>query len=161
DSAWGVHLARLIAAASIAGVVRLAKGTGSLQYPVFAAGSVALLLMFPYSPSDRYLVPLLPLILAGLSTELLHMTRLATAAMRSNVFGNRVMAAALLCCIATVAFGSIVSAFRADFGYWPSGMEESRRSLRLRGEVYKWINSHLMPTSNLIAYDDPVLYLYT
>ncbi len=64
------HLERVIAAAAIAGCVRLARKTGRLHYPLAALGMSVLLLVWHYTPDQRFVFPMYPLLLAGLWTEL-------------------------------------------------------------------------------------------
>jgi hypothetical protein len=64
------HLERVVAVAAIAGCVRLARRTHKLQYPMAGAGFTLALLVWHYTPDQRFVFPLYPLLLAGLWTEL-------------------------------------------------------------------------------------------
>lgn len=64
------HLERVVAIAALAGVVRLARRTKDLRYPLTALGFSIMLLLWNFQPDQRFVFPLYPLLLAGLWTEL-------------------------------------------------------------------------------------------
>lgn len=95
DTYGGTHLARLLAFASIAGTLRLARRNGMSPYHWFAAGYVAFLLVWHFPPAKRFLIPLAPLLAAGLYTELRHLAALLRASFAASA-ANRAIAAVAL-----------------------------------------------------------------
>src|SRR5581483_6807455 len=63
-------LTQVIAIAMISGVVRLARRGVMLQYAAFALVSIGMLLVWHFPPTERFVLPLLPLLIAGLVEEL-------------------------------------------------------------------------------------------
>jgi hypothetical protein len=56
--------------AAVSGVVRFGRRTGCWQYPAFAIGFLLQLMVWNGPPAPRLLFPLLPLLLAGVATEI-------------------------------------------------------------------------------------------
>lgn len=163
DTALGesVHFERVLAIAAIAGVFRLARTSGRLQYPLAGAGMTAVLLVWHYEPDQRFVFPLYPLLLAGLWTEISNIVTALRGAWVKNTVSDRVAAsigAAVIAMFAifiafthvygdTVFLPKLLSAYKSDFG-----------DLR---PVYSWVAENTPGNASLYGYDDPLIYLYT
>src|SRR5689334_17105924 len=90
----GVHLARLLAIGAIIGTVRFARQRGMTPYHWFAAGYTAILLVWHFQPNERFLLPLYPLLLAGIATELGHLARVIRKTWPRSM-ANRVVGVAM------------------------------------------------------------------
>jgi len=147
--------------AAIAGSFRLAKQSRQFQYPFAAVGISGLLLAWHYTPDQRFVFPLYPLLLAGLWTELTNVCRALRASWNKPIFADRAVAAAgagLLAMLAMfVAFNTIFGLSR----FLPDLFSAYRADLEGRLPAYQWVANHVPPNANLYAYDDPLLYLYT
>jgi hypothetical protein len=66
-------LTEVIAVAMIAGVVRLARRGIAVPYALFALISAGMLLVWHSPPNVRFVMPLFPLLLAGLIAEIEHL----------------------------------------------------------------------------------------
>jgi hypothetical protein len=155
------HLERVIAVAAIAGSVRLAKRTRQFQYPFAAVGISGLLLAWHYTPDQRFVFPLYPLLLAGLWTELANVWRAFRISWNKPAFADRAAAAAGAGLLAALA---MFVAFTTIFGlarFLPDLFAAYRADLQGRLPAYEWIADHVPLQANLYAYDDPLLYLYT
>jgi hypothetical protein len=155
------HLERVVAVAAIAGSVRWAKRTRLLQYPLAALGMTGLLLAWHYTPDQRFVFPLYPLLLAGLWTELANILRAFRVSWNKPAFADRGAAAAGAALLAGFA---MFVAFNTVFGlsrFLPDLFAAYRADLQGRLPAYEWIASHVPRQANLYAYDDPLLYLYT
>src|SRR5581483_7789502 len=155
------HLERVVAAAAIAGCVRLARRTEKLQYPVAALAFTLLLLVWHYTPDQRFVFPLYPLLLAGLWTELKNVWQALVISWRRPAWADRT---------AALAGASLLSAFALFlcftngfglFRFLPGLFDAYRSDLESRRTAYQWIAKNTQPNANVYAYDDPVLYLYT
>jgi len=67
---FGMHLSRFLSIGAIVGVVRLARTRGVTPYHGLAAAYTAILLVWHFPPVERFLLPLFPLLLAGVGSEL-------------------------------------------------------------------------------------------
>jgi hypothetical protein len=155
------HLERLVAAAAIAGSFRLARRTGKLQVPLAAAGFVLLLLVWHYPPDQRFVYPIYPLLLAGLWTEIANVLKTLRMAWNKRAVADRAVAAVATAVLA--GFGAFVAytTFSGDFNFIPTMLTLDREDLQSKLPVYAWIQKNTPPDSNVFAYDDPVVFLYT
>lgn len=156
----GKPLARVVAIAAIAGIVRLARRTGNLQYPFAALAYSALLLVWCYQPDERFVFPLYPLLLAGLWTELRNLVAtLKTAWAKRGP--DRVAASIGAAALTTFA---LFVAFTHAYGLThviPDLMAAYQSDLEHRRPAYDWIARQSPDSANVFAYDDPLLFLYT
>ena len=98
-------VAQVIAVAMIAGVVRMARRGQGLLYGLLAAGSCVQLVVWHFPPNERFVLPLLPLALAGLLTEMEHLSAMLRNGLRHRDAGQRVVAAGMLLAVASVLIG--------------------------------------------------------
>ena len=154
------HLERVAAVAAVAGCVRLARRTGKLQYPMAGLGFTLALLVWHYTPDQRFVFPLYPLLLAGLWTELENVyqalrvswRRPASADRTAAVIGATVLAGFALFIGFTTTYGL--------FRFLPDLFANYRTDFAARRPAYEWIAQNTRREANVFAYDDPLLYLY-
>jgi hypothetical protein len=110
------------------------------QYGAFAAAYCAILLVWNFPPNERFVLPLFPLALAGVTAGV----RRFGAALRLSVLG--------VSCIANgyALFATVPQILDAD----------SARMAQARG-AYRWVDTHTPPVATFYAYDDALFYLYT
>ena len=154
------HLERVVAIAAMAGCVRLARRTGKLQYPMAGLGFTLALLVWHYTPDQRFVFPLYPMLLAGLWTELQNVYQALRVSWRRPAFADRTAAvagAALLAAFALfVGFTTTYGLFR----FLPDLFANYRSDFAARRPAYEWIAQNTARDANVFAYDDPLLYLY-
>ena len=155
------HLERVIAVAAIAGIVRLAGRSGKLQYPVAALGITAAILVWHYTPDQRFVFPLFPLIQAGLWTELENVYRALLASWRKPAFADRAAAFAGAGLLAALAVFIVFTTTYGLFRFLPDLFASYRADFEARRPAYEWLDHNAPPAANVFAYDDPLLYLYT
>jgi hypothetical protein len=154
------HLERVVAVAAIAGCVRLARRTHKLQYPMAGAGFTLALLVWHYTPDQRFVFPLYPLLLAGLWTELQNVWQALWISWKKPAMADR--AAALAGAGALGAF-AIFIAFTTGYGlfqFLPDLFSNYRADFASRRPAYEWLAHNAPRDANVFAYDDPLLYLY-
>jgi hypothetical protein len=154
------HLERVVAVAAIAGCVRLARRTHKLQYPVAALGFTLALLVWHYTPDQRFVFPLYPLLLAGLWTELANVCQALQISWRKPAVADRL--AAMVGAGALGAF-ALFLAFTTTFGlfqFLPELFSTYRADFASRRPAYQWLAHNAPRDANVFAYDDPLLYLY-
>jgi hypothetical protein len=156
----GLHLARLLTLVALAGIVRWARSSRRLEYPLFAAGQFAMLSIW-FTANERFLVPILPLLLLGLWVELCHVGRIAQAAWRRPERSQRaaaVIAGAVLVCLPAAIL------LRNAAGVWQDlpRLADARRAAAARiRPVYDWIARNTPPGAAFFADRDTTLYLRT
>lgn len=155
------HLERVAAVAAVAGCVRLARRTHKLQYPLAACAFSMALLVWHYTPDQRFVFPLYPLLLAGLWTELENVYQALRVSWRKPAFADRTAALAGAGVLAAFA---LLIAFTTTYGlfrFLPELFANYRSDFAARRPAYEWIERNAPRDANVFAYDDPLLYLYT
>ncbi len=154
-------VAELIAVAMICGVVRMVRRGMAVQYTMFAAGSAFMLVIWHFPPNERFVLPLVPLAFAGLLTEMEHFVGMARAGLRHRDVSQRIASAIMASVVAVVFAGAFgLQAFVGGVFLNESAQQQRARNVDLRG-AYAWIRVNLPAEAAVIAYNDPVLYLYT
>jgi len=154
-------LTRVTAVAMIAGLVRLFRRNVARQYIVFAAVSALMLAVWHYPPTERFLLPLFPLLLAGLVTELLHLGSMIRDGLKHKDAGQRAAAGALAAVAAGLALTAVALNLQFAFQGLARSAEAKAHKLEDLRQAYAWIEKNLPPSATLLSYDDPLLYLYT
>jgi len=156
---FGMHLARFLAITAIAGTVRFARLRGMTVYHWFALLYTAILLVWHFPPTNRFVLPLYPLLLAGLATELANLTVVFRSAWPRDR-GSRALITVMATAITGIACLGVVFNARAVFRDIPAIINQHRTVLTSNRTAFAWIAQHT-PIGNFYAYDDPVFYLYT
>jgi len=158
---WLHQLTRLFAFAGIAGAIRLAWRTSQWHYPAYAVAFCLQAVLWHFPPRDRLVLPLLPLLLAGFWTEMSHLAGIVAAAWRRRKPGDRVaaaMTAAAMCALVAAI------AWRTHYAlaqFVPEIFAQHRQALADNLAAYRWLASNSPQDSRVLAYDDPLMYLYT
>jgi hypothetical protein len=155
------HLERVVAVAALAGCVRLARASRKLQYPIAAVPFLGLLLIWHYRPDPRLVFPLYPLLAAGLWTELKNVVRALQAAWRKPAFSERVAAVSGAAVLAGFAAFLAFTHVNGVVHVLPRMMTHYRIGLDQRRDAWSWIAAHTPEQASVLAYDDPLMYLYT
>jgi len=161
DSLWSNNLLRILAVLAIIGTIRLTRTGGVSQYSVFAAGYLALLLLWHFPPNERFILPAFPLLLAGLSVELRYIAARLLPSFRSPRLAPRLAAAVLVAGLGASAWVAAGRAAGALGRLLPDLVAEHRQRLAGLRLAYDWISRNTAPDAAFLAYHDPVLYLYT
>jgi hypothetical protein len=152
-------LTQVIAVAMLAGVVRLVRRGIAVDYAAFGLLSVGILAVWHYPPNERFVLPLFPLLLAGLFTELEHLAGMLRKAFRHKDASQRVVAAMF----ATGAAGMVVAAIALQvymtFGLLNQVAAQERSKVAERRAAYRWMAANLPAGANVLSNDDPLLYL--
>jgi hypothetical protein len=154
-------LAELIGVAMISGIVRLVRSGKAVHYAIFAAGASFMLVIWHFPPNERFVLPLAPLAFAGLVTEMEHFTIMARAGLKHREASQRVAAGVMLSLAALMFAGAVgLQAYVGGAFLGETANEYRKRNIDYRG-AYAWIRANLPQDAALLAYNDPVLYLYT
>ncbi len=153
--------ARLFALASIAGLIRLSRQTGVTPYHLFAAAYVLLLLAYGWPADGRVILPIFPLLLGGLWVELRHLIPMVLTSLRRRDFAARSVAVAIAAGLVISACSVLYFTGDALFRFLPGTVAQHRRLLAADRQAYQWISQNVPRDQAFLAYDDPLLYLYT
>jgi hypothetical protein len=154
-------LTEVIAVAMIVGVVRLVWRGVLAAYALFALVSAVMLIVWHFPPNERFVLPLFPLLLAGLVAEMEHLWTMLGAAFRHPDFAQRAVAG---------IFGSVVGLILlAGFGLQLyvslHFLDESEAQYRSRlvdlRAAYAWISQNTSAAAVVVSADDPLLYFYS
>jgi hypothetical protein len=154
-------LTQVIAVAGIVGVVRLWRRGIMQEYAAFALLSCCILLAWHFPPNERFVLPLLPLLIAGLVTECEHVSQMVMGALKHKDFGQRAVAGAMAAGVAIVLGGAVVTQGYVTFKYLHELAQQKAAKLADQKVAYQWMKENLPPEANVLSYDDPLLYLYT
>jgi len=154
-------LTEVLGVAMILGIIRLFKRGIGVQYTFFAIVSSAMLIVWHFPPNERFVLPIAPLLLAGLMTELEHLAAMIKPAFRHKDMGQRVVAAGMSACVAAIVIGAIVLQFVMAFGYLNESAQQQRAKLVEVRAAYDWIEKNVPDSAKVLSNDDPILYLYT
>jgi hypothetical protein len=158
DSSLGHIPACAGATIALVGVVMLARRKGITHYHSFALGFLPLLAVWHFPPVPRFALPLLPLLLAGLSVAALeawHVVSTRQRGARSLVAWSTLTALGLMAPLAAsgIYVGPLAIFYRLA----------SRDRQQLAGILpeYRWIKANTPPDAAFVASNDGALYLYT
>ena len=154
-------LTQVIAVAMIAGTVRLARRGIGTEYALFGLASAGILLVWDFPATERNIVPLYPLLVAGLIAEIEHMGRTLKAGFRARDAGQRVAAGVFSAGAAAALVAAVVLQAYVTFGFLHQMAAQKRAKLADLRAAYAWISQNVPASANVLSYDDPLLYLYT
>jgi hypothetical protein len=154
-------LTRVTAVAMIAGVVRLFRQGVAEHYTIFGLISAGMLAVWHYPPTERFVLPMFPLLLAGLVAELTHLAEMINGALRHKHTSQRVVAGAFGVLVAALAVIAVGLQFRGSFTSLGNVANSKIKKLKQQRAAYAWIEKNLPPSATLLSYDDTLMYLYT
>ena len=134
---------------------------GWTAYTLFAAGYVVLVLVWNYVPDQRFLLPVYPLLVAGFYEETARVLRALERSWRTEGVADRVAAAAVAAVLSGVAVFAVWRNVTAYTTVLPGFVSRHLAMLERYKPAYEWIGAHVDRDARILAYYDPVLYLYT
>jgi len=152
-------LTQVIAVAMLAGVVRLVRRGIALDYAVFGLLSLGILAVWHYPPNERFVLPLFPLLLAGLVTEIEHLWGMLRKALRHKDASQRVVAVMFAAGMAAFFAAAIGLQAYMTFGLLDQIAAQERPKVSERRAAYRWMSMNLPAGAQVLSNDDPLLYL--
>jgi hypothetical protein len=144
--------------AMILGIIRM--GRTSL-YSLFGVFASAMLLLWNFTPNQRFVLPLAPLLLAGFWVEAKHFATLVRAALHHKDRGQRVVAwgfTSFLILILAAGAGLQVYMW---FRILPEQARDDRANDQQFAKLYDWIRQNTTPETSVIWENATALYLST
>jgi hypothetical protein len=154
-------LLQTLGAGCIAGAVRLSRTGGLSHYAAYAACSLPMLLLWNFSPNERFLLPYLPLLLAGFLFELTHVRRTTAIAAKSSQASQRAAAMAVALVLLLLCGTCAYVLVNAWTNYLPAAFANWRDSTAANRGAYEWVVTHTPESATFLSARDPVFYLYT
>jgi hypothetical protein len=154
-------LTQVIGIAAISGIVRLARRGIAIDYALFALASSAMLIVWHFPPNERFILPLFPLIAAGLVTEFEFLFAALKKGFAHRDAGQRGAAYALASVAGLVIAVGVGLQFFVSFGYLNRLAGEDRVKLGDLRAAYQWIDHNVPAGAKILSSDDPLLYAYT
>jgi hypothetical protein len=154
-------LTQVVGVAMISGIVRLFRRGVAVPYCFFAIVSSAMLIVWHFPPNERFVLPLCPLLLAGLLAELEHLTQLIKGAFHHKDVGQRVAASGMAVVLGAIVVAALLVQFFMSFEYLYDSAQQYRMKLVDMRAAYTWIAANVPDSSKVLSNDDPILYLYS
>jgi hypothetical protein len=154
-------LAQVIGVAMIVGLVRLVRRGIAVDYAIFALFSAGILLIWHYPPNERFVLPLFPLLIAGLVEELDHIVAMLRGALRHKDSGQRIAARVLAVGVVIVFGAALALQLYVTFVFLQESGDQKRTKLADQRAAYTWIAANVPPDAGVLSYDDPLMYLYS
>lgn len=153
-------LTEVIAIAMIAGVVRLVRRGQFLEYAAFAVASCLMLLPWHYPPTERFVLPLFPLALAGLLTELERLAGMIRGALRHRDASQRAAARVFGFGVAALFTGAFALQALMTFFLLHETAAEKRARRESLQPAYAWLAANVPAGAGVLSYDDTLTYLH-
>ncbi len=154
-------LTEVVAIAMISGCVRLFRRGIGVQYSFFAILSSAMLIVWHFPSNARFVLPLCPLLLAGLVTELEHLATMLRSAFRHKDKEQRVVAYGFAAVVASIVLATLALQFFMAFSFLDDAEKQYRAKLTDMRAAYAWIEANVPDNAKVLSNDDPILYLYS
>jgi hypothetical protein len=160
-SKWGSAFTAVLSVPIILGITRQRKYSEwtPIFFVLFLYG--ALLLVWPFPQSERFLLPFLPLLFAGLWLETRRLGGLLITNLRGAMpVAQRLTAAGiaiiLLSLFVLIGWNYLVR----DPRMLEAAAQSQMRALAERKQAYDWIRQHTASDDRIAAYMDGAMYLY-
>jgi hypothetical protein len=154
-------LTEVVAIAMISGCVRLYRRGIGVQYSFFAIISSAMLIVWHFPSNARFVLPICPLLFAGLVTELEHLAGMLKSAIRHKEMSQRVVAWGMSAAVAAILLATVALQCYMAFFYLDDAAQQYRVKLVDMRAAYSWIAANVPPGAAVLSNDDPILYLYS
>lgn len=150
DDFFEINFARLLLFAAIAGIIRRARTNGIAPFDIIAVLYCSALVVWNYIPQERFLFPMLPLLLYGFLTEM----RSFADMLRASWVKQR--GAAIVLGV-LVGAGLLWAAHRGAVATWrlaPSIPKRYQPLLAEREKAFQWIRANTPADSNFLAAEE-------
>lgn len=153
-------ITQTVAVAIICGVVRLARRGVGTHYALFCLASGGLLLIWTPS-SEKLVMPMLPLLVAGAVEEARHLYSIVRSALHHRDRSQRIAAYAMAAAAAVVAVNAVAVPLWLAMVYLPASTQTATKSRDDMRGAFEWIAANVPPSAHFLTGEDPIVYLYT
>ncbi len=161
DSLFVKILSQALAVAMIVGIVRLVRRGEAQLYALFGFFSAAMLVVWHFPPNERFVLPLLPLLMAGFLVEADHFLLLLKTARQHPDRSQRVVAVAFSGVVGLILLAGLGTHLWIDGFYLRQDAETHRAERIERKQAYAWIRENTPADAVVLSPEDTALYLNT
>lgn len=161
DSITVSYRKTMLALLAVYGIVRWTQREGLSLYTVFAAVYLAMLLPWNFSPNERFLLPLLPLLLRGIWECGEAVARAMLGLWRRAGVADRVVSGAVLGGMAAAGCFWAAGTAESLTGYFPSILAQQRERGRIQQNALDWARTRLPQDAIAVAYQESRFALFT
>ena len=157
-------LAESLGIAGIIGVVRLTRANRQSIYVPYAAfaGCYALMLaLWYFPPTERFMLPVAPLWLAGFYTEMKRAAANIAAVFRKSEMSQKIAGVLIVCLLTLVAAKCGLRQWTLLAEGMPQFYEDHAKRLAESEPAMTWIRENLPVDARFLSENDPLLYLRT
>lgn len=154
-------LSQALAVAMISGVVRIVRRGKAELFSIFAVIASVMLLIWHFPPDERFVMPMFPLALAGLTEEVLHLSSMLRSARQHKDRSQRIAAVGMAGAAAALGCGALAFQLWTVFSFLPDDAAEHRAQAASIAKGYAWVEANTSPGAPFLAARDPLFYLYT
>lgn len=154
ESLGSMYAKSLLSIIGVAGVVMLARRGSMSFYHWFAALSVPLLLIWNHPPNERFVLPLLPLLIGGFVISVRAILGEAARVLPAG----RIIAVLAGVCATVLMLRDTAAAHRE---YFPAIVERERQRHHDQRAIYEKIRAQLPANASAMAFQETRLHLYT
>ena len=154
-------LGHILVVFALMGIVRIVKRTGATQFPAYSAVFLLMLLHWHYPPTNRFLLPLAPVFLAGLAEELPRLADAVRATWSKPGWARKPQAAAAALMLVVLGAYWLQQAQRGLFQLVPGALSGQVEYARAQEPAYQWIRENTLSSARFFAYNDGLLYFRT
>jgi hypothetical protein len=159
---WGARIMATLSAPIWLGIIRQWRQPEWRPITSVVIFYVGILLVWPYTIPDRFLLPFIPLFFASLWCELRRLGHIVVTNVRSGApTGQRILAASLSAVLASILAFIAWNYLFEDPKRLRDASELQMRALVEKQQAYQWIREHTNPGDRIVSWEDVTLYLYT
>ena len=162
DNMLTMNVARLLGVLSLVGTVRMVRKSSWQQpYVLFSAAYILLLLVWNYPPDPRFVLPVVPLLMAGFLTEVAALHGMVQQAKVSKKKDERVFARIVTPVLAGAACLALYANVDGALFHLPAQNAGQRQRVARAQAAYDWVKREAPADARFYAVFDPLFYLYT
>lgn len=151
---------RSVAILASVGVSRLVRRGVAVDYAIFATVHLVSLIGW-HQPNERMILPVLPLLLAGLAAELTHVGGIIRHSFSHPKRDQRVAAWVMSALVGLFVFWMAQSHYERMFVDLPELMKSERRHTEAERPAFEWARQNLPKDAAVLTGQDPLFYLFT
>ena len=157
---WWRNFQIVVAVFALVGTVRMARRSGELLYPFYGLGMTAMLMIWNAPVEGRLVYTVLPLLAAGLVTELSRVGTVLLAAFHKPGLGEKVVAAAFAALLVLAVIGT-----GRNLATWQGRLDDVFAEGKTRqaelNETASWLRLNTKPGDIVVSDVDRYIYLRT
>jgi 4-amino-4-deoxy-L-arabinose transferase-like glycosyltransferase len=158
---FAVMLLVFLSAIAIRGLLRQAQAGGWQPIHLALAFYLLPVLVWDYANAERFLIPFLPLLAAGMWIEGQHLVGLVKSTTRKQDGMEAKAAACFFCLIGCALLLGTALSWRRGTTFLVHNSQARASILVEKRQAYAWLRENTSSDAKVLAYEDASLFLYT